>query len=370
MQHLVQGGDQALVGVLQGLDVHHGTLGLLGRLHRGHLQHVGVGAEQLVGHIRHLPLGLHGLLGVVDAQVQHHLALPQGNGVDQRGLNLLGHERVVVLEHADLGTHLQGHHPGQLQVVELLLKAVDEVGIVVGRLGVLGLAALLGLAAQLGQGAVLLFSQLLPARQNIHGQLLIVFQILVVHLVQHGDVLHQGDLVLLQRLGDPVHVGLGLAVLELHLLHGVVGPLEQTGKALLLLRRVDALQLRHQVRQHVADLAHVLGADGVQGAFGEVGDVLLGRRAVLQHLLGVADINLLGKALDRLLLRRRQDAQVGTGGGGRLLHQGGFLLHLGLHFLQIRRQGQLGNLFFHEVHSFSKSFWPVRPWLAIMRSMT
>ena len=36
--------------------------------------------------------------------------------------------------------------------------------------------------------------QRLLARQNIHGELLVILGIQVIHLVQHGDVLHQGDL--------------------------------------------------------------------------------------------------------------------------------------------------------------------------------
>ena len=44
--------------------------------------------QQLVGHVGDRALGRRGLAGVVKAQRQDHLALPQRDGVDQRGLDL------------------------------------------------------------------------------------------------------------------------------------------------------------------------------------------------------------------------------------------------------------------------------------------
>ena len=70
-------------------------------------------------------------------QAQHHLALPQGDGVHQGGLDLLQHQGVVVLEQTGLGAHLDGDHPGELQVVDLLLKPAAQVGEGVVGLGVL-----------------------------------------------------------------------------------------------------------------------------------------------------------------------------------------------------------------------------------------
>ena len=172
--------------------------------------------QELVGHLGDGVLGGSGLTAVLHAQGQHHLALPQGNGVHQGGLDLLNHLGVVVLQQAGLGPHLHGHHAGQLQVVELLFKAVAQVHQVVVCLGVLGKTRLLRLPAQLLQLRGPHLRQPLLPGQNVHGQFLVILQVQLIHLVKHGHILQQGDLVLLQALGDLVHVGLHLAVLGLH----------------------------------------------------------------------------------------------------------------------------------------------------------
>ena len=99
------------------------------------------------------------------AKSQHHLALPQGNGVHQGGLDFLHHQRVVVLEQPGLGAHLDGDHPGQLQVVELFLKPLAHLHLVVVGLGVLLGAGLLRLGPEGGKLVGLdLLELLLPAR--------------------------------------------------------------------------------------------------------------------------------------------------------------------------------------------------------------
>ena len=126
----------------------------------------------------------------LNAQRQDHLALPQRNGVDQGGLDLFRHQRIVVLDHPDLRRHLQADDPGQLQIVQLLLKALALIGKVVGPLRVLRQAGLLRRGLQGGQGLVLLLGKALPPGQDIHRQLLVVFEVLFIHLVQQGRVLH------------------------------------------------------------------------------------------------------------------------------------------------------------------------------------
>ena len=143
----------------------------------------------------------------------------------------------------------------------------------------------------------------------------------------------------LQILGDLVHVGLHLAVLGLHGLDAVAGLFEQARQSLLLLLGAEALQLHHQAAQILADLAHVLVADVGQCALGEAGHALLGRRAVLQHLVGVPHVDLLGEFVDGGALLLRQHAVVQH-------HRLHFLLHLGGGGggRRFRRQGQGGDL--------------------------
>ena len=235
------------------------------------------------------------------------------------------------MDQPGLGAHLDGDHAGELQIVELLLKAAAHIGQVVVGLGVLLGAGLGRLLAELLQlvGADLV--QTLLARQNIHGQLLVILGVELVHLVQHGDVLHQGHLMALQHLGDLVHVGLRLGVGHLHGLQLVFLLFEKAEDALLVLLLAEALQLHHQGGQGLADLPQILGAHGVEGALGKAGDVLLGRRAVLEHHVGVGQVDLLGKVVHHLPLRLGELALVeldgllvlGLLGRGRIHRPGG-----------------------------------------------
>ena len=113
------------------------------------MQGFGVLFQQSIGHIVDLPLGCGGLGGVGNAQGQDHLIFPKGNGVYQGGLDLLNHDGVVVLDHPDLGSGLDGDGPGQLQVVDLLFKPVALLRQISGCLGILGKASPLGGGLQL-----------------------------------------------------------------------------------------------------------------------------------------------------------------------------------------------------------------------------
>ena len=140
--------------------------------------------QQLVGHVGNGGLGRGGLTGVLQPQSQHHLALPQGDGIHQRGLDLFQHQCVVVLDQPGLRAHLDRNHPGQLKIVDLLFKTIAEVGIVVVPLSILLSTGLGRFFPQLLQRLAPGFVQRFFARQDIHGQFFIVFGIQIVHLVQ------------------------------------------------------------------------------------------------------------------------------------------------------------------------------------------
>ena len=328
--------------MLQRLDIHHAALCLLGSGNSAHLQSVGVFLQQLIGHLRHSVLGRGGLTAVLHPQCQHHLALPQGNGVHQRGLDLLDHQGIVILQQTGLRTHLNGHHTGQLQIVDLLFKPVAHADQVVIGLCILGKAGLLRLFAQLLQLIAAHVCQTLFPGQNVHGQLFIVLQVQLIHLVKHGHVLEQRDLMILQILGDLVHVGLHLAVLCLHGLDAVAGLFEQARQSLFLLLCAEAFQLHHKAAQILADFAHILVADIGQRTLGKRCHALLGGSTVLQHLIGIPHINLPGELVDRGTLLLRQHAVIQH-------HRLHFFLHLGCGRSGggsgcLRGQGQSGNL--------------------------
>ena len=332
--------------MLQGLNIHDAALGLLGCLHCCHLEHVSVFLQKFIGHVSDRTLSLHGLLGMGDAQGQNHLTLPQRNRIHQRGLNLFGHQGVIVLDHADLGTHLNGDLPGQLQVKEFLLKAVAHGSVVIGLLSILRQSGRIGLVIKVLQGGGPFFRQLLLTGQNVHGQLFEIVQVLVVHLVQQGDILQQNHLMVFQLTGNLVHIGFRLVIAGAHGLEIGGCLLEYAAQALLLFRRREALEFRHQRRDHIAQFTHVLGPDGVEGSTGEIRNILLGRCAVLQHKTCIGQVDLLCKIQYDLLFSRCQGGHVRSGFGGRFFH----LRHYQFHFRgssQIGGQGQFGNLFIH-----------------------
>ena len=102
---------------------------------------------------------------------------------------------------------------------------------------------------------------------------------------------------------DALHVLVSTFVAGLELFQVIACLFEQTQKALGLLGGgVKALQLRDQAGDEFAGLAHILGLDAGEGGLGEVAQLLLAGGAVLQHHLGVGDVNLLSKVIDHLLL--------------------------------------------------------------------
>ena len=217
-----------------------------------------VALQKLVGHIRHLTLGLHGFFGMIHGQAEDHLALPERDGVDDGGADLLGHEGVVVLNHTDLRRHLQRDRTRQLKVVYLLLKAADHIGKVVRSLRVLGQAGLLSLALQFGKLDIPKLFDAHSAGNDIHCQLFHVFLVLLIHFVHQADVLEKNDFVALKLLDDLVDVYLGLVILGLDGSDILLGLVEQTEQALFLLRvKVHALEFDNEIAEHIADLAEV-----------------------------------------------------------------------------------------------------------------
>ena len=227
--------------------------------------------------------------------------------------------------------------------MELLLKPVQQIGKVVAGLGVLLRAGLGGLLPQLDQVVGPEILQPLLAGDDIHGQLFIILGVQLIHLVEHGDVLHQSHLVIFQDLDDAVHIGLRLGIAGLHDLQLVALFLEQPGQALLL-RLAKGLQLAHQLAEGVAHLAQVLSSNVAQGAFREGGDVLLGRRAVLQYQVRVGDVDLLGKVVHHLPLRLGEHRFVDLHSVGLPLGLGGLLGSLSLLLVGVGLQSQAGGL--------------------------
>ena len=127
-----------------------------------------------------------------------------------------------------------------------------------------------------------------------------------------------------------VDVVLGLVVLGFERGYALALLFEEAEEALLFaLVKVQTLELNDEVRQLLADLAHVLGAHLAQRGTGEIGDVLLRGGAVVEYLLAVRDVYLPGKV-----------AHCGLLGGGEplklqllrrdLLLSGGYRLSRGL----------------------------------------
>ena len=271
-----------------------------------------------------------------NAQRQHHLVLPQRDGVDDGSLDLLGHHRVIGLDQPDLGAHLDRNIAGQLQIVQLFLKPVAEIGQIAGRLCILGQLGALGLLLRSLQVVGADLGQLLFAGQNVHRQLLEVDKVQLIHLVQHRDVLHQGDLMILQLGLDALNILVGAVVAGLELLNAVGSLFKEAKDALGLLGTgIKALQLGDQARDQLAGFAHVLRLDAGERRLGKIAQLFLAGGTVLQHHLGVGDVDLLSEVIYHLLL-------LGGEGGILDLHGGRFFALLDDLFIRSGIQRQRG----------------------------
>ena len=96
--------------------------------------------QKLICHIRNLALCFGSLSRVMNAECNDHLVFPKRNGVDECGLDLFGHYRIAVLNHADLRRCLDRNHTGQFQIIQFLLKSVAEIFEILGSLCVFGLS--------------------------------------------------------------------------------------------------------------------------------------------------------------------------------------------------------------------------------------
>ena len=263
------------------------------------------------------------------AQGQNHLVLPQGDGVHNGGLDLFSHHRIVGLDQADLWAHLDGDIAGQLQVIQLLFKAVALVGQVAGGLGIFRQAGCFGLGFSGGQVVLPHLLQLFAAGQDIHAQLLEIDKVQLVHLVQHGNVFHQGYLVVLQLGLDAFHVHISFVVFHFQGFQLVGLFLEKAQEAFLIFcGGVKAFQLADQLGDEFAGLTHILGAHAGKRTVRKITQLFLAGGAVLQNHLGVGQVDLFSKILHHLLLFGAQRGIL-HGNGGSLF---GFLHHLGIRF--------------------------------------
>ena len=235
---------------------------------------------------------------MLNADGDDHLALPEGDSVDDSGLDLFRHDRIRRLDHADLGTRLHCHGPGEHQIMKLLLEAVAHLCVILGRLCVLGKTAALCLGLKLGEFSLTCFLELLLAGENIHGKFFVIAQVQLIHPVEQIYVLHQCDLVLLQLFGDGIHICLDFAVLDLHLLHAVAAFFEESEETLLLFLHIKVFELGHEIGDHAAHFAQVFCLDALQSLLGEVRHFFLRAYAVGHDCLRIGDIDLLDECID------------------------------------------------------------------------
>ena len=194
------------------------------------------------------------------AKCQHHLTLPERQGIGKGGLNPFHQQTVVVLEQPDLRRHLKGNRFGQLKIINLLLKAIDLSGEISCCLSILGKPALLCLLHQCWKLHCLGMLQLLLTGQNVHGELFIILHIQLIHLIQHCNVFQKRNLMTFHHLTDLVHIYFCFIVFRLKVGDLCGAFLEEIAKEALVLLILKAAQLCYYIREHLAHFAHILGA--------------------------------------------------------------------------------------------------------------
>ena len=217
--------------------------------------------QERIGKLGYFMLGFRCLVGVLHAHGDDHLVLPQRDRVDDRGLDLLCHQCVGILNETDLRPGLDRDLAGQLQIMQLLLETVAQSAEVLRLLGILCIAGLCRLLLKLLQLIRSHLSEALLARCDIHGQFLEVLQIEIIHLVKGSDILQQLDLVAFEHLHDIIDRGFRLVILRLQSDQLVALLLEELEESLILFFHIEGLQFCHKAGDQLADLTHVLVLD-------------------------------------------------------------------------------------------------------------
>ena len=134
--------------------------------------------------------------------------------------------------------------------------------------------------------------QLFLARHDVHGKFLEVRQVLLVHLIQYGDVLEQLTLMSLQCVADFIDIDLSFFVFCFHRGKFVAAAFEEGEWPLFFLRGVESAELCDNTRQQVADLAEILAAYIFQCFFGKIRHLFLGAGSILKDAVSVIQIDL------------------------------------------------------------------------------
>ena len=134
--------------------------------------------------------------------------------------------------------------------------------------------------------------QLFLACHDVHGKFFEISQILLVHLIQYGDVLEQLTLMSLQGVADFIDIDLGFFVFCLHRGEFVAAAFEEGEWTLLFLRGVKSAELCDNACQKVADLAEILAAYIFQCFFGKIRHLFLSAGSILKDAVSVIQIDL------------------------------------------------------------------------------
>ena len=107
---------------------------------------------------------------------------------------------------------------------------------VVRRLSILGKTGLCGFFFKLYKSGGSFLGETLLSGDNVHRKLLEVREVHFVKLIEHGDILHERYLVLLENGDDAVHAVLALVVFQLEVFNLALCVLEYAEESALFLR--------------------------------------------------------------------------------------------------------------------------------------
>ena len=243
---------------------------------------------------------------MLNAEGNDHLGFPERNRVDNRRLNLLCHLRIGRLHETNLRPGLQCNISGQFQIIELLLKPGALIIQILGCLCILRKAGELRLLLCFFEIGRANFRQSLLPCQDVHRQLFEIGQIHVVHLIEHGGVLHERDLVLLQLIRDGRHIGLHLGISGLQRRRLILRLVKKAQNSLFVVVHFKVFELKDQVGHHFTGFPQILGSHRLQGLFRKIRQLFLCARPVIQDRRRIRDINLSGKIIHLFLLLRCQ----------------------------------------------------------------
>ena len=124
------------------------------------------------------------------------------SGLCGGGVNLFGHNRVIILNQSDLRCHLHGNVSGQLKIVYLFLETIYLGCKILSGLRIFGKSRFFGYLKESGKFNFSCFRKLLLTGKDVQSKFLEVSKVRFIHLIENFYILKQSHLMTFHGFAD------------------------------------------------------------------------------------------------------------------------------------------------------------------------